>query len=110
MRTFAPQIGGAYERLHDGPVSQHIGRRVDFVLGAINQINLEMFKVLVRRIVNDRRGIGAYIGQILDTRPSYFITVLSSLYYPCDRIIEMRLAKAYDLIEITKDRSRIGLV
>jgi hypothetical protein len=72
MRTFAPRIGGACERLHNGPVSQHIGRHVDFMLGAINQINVDMFKVLVRRIVNDRHGIGAYIGQILDTRPVLF--------------------------------------
>jgi hypothetical protein len=50
-------IGGACERLHNGTVSQHIGRHVDFVLGAIDQRHVDMFKVLCRGIVNDRRGI-----------------------------------------------------
>ena len=51
-------IGGACERLHDGPVGQHIGRHVDFVLGAIDQCNVDMFEVFDRRVVNCRRGIG----------------------------------------------------
>jgi hypothetical protein len=52
-------IGGACERLQDWPVSQHIGCHVDFVLGAINQCNVDMFEVFCRRVVNDRRWIGA---------------------------------------------------
>jgi hypothetical protein len=28
------------------------------MLGAIDQVNVDMFKILARRIVNDRRGLG----------------------------------------------------
>ena len=55
MRTFAPRIGGACERLQDRPVGQHIGRHVDFVPGAIDKRNVNMFEVFRRCIVNDRR-------------------------------------------------------
>ena len=36
--------GGACERLHDGPVCQDIGRHVDFVLGAIDPRNIDVFE------------------------------------------------------------------
>jgi hypothetical protein len=49
---------GARERLHDGPVRQDICRHVDFMLGAIDQGNVNVFQVLARRVVNDRRWIG----------------------------------------------------
>jgi hypothetical protein len=52
-------IDGARERLNDGPVSQHIGRHVDFMLGAIDKRNVDVFEVLARRVVNFWRGIGA---------------------------------------------------
>ena len=51
-------IGGARECLQDWPVGQHIGRHVDFVLGAIDKCNVDVFEVFRRRIVNDRRGLG----------------------------------------------------
>jgi hypothetical protein len=51
-------IGGACERLHDWPVGQHIGRHIDFVLGAIDQCHVDVFKVFDRRVVNGRRGLG----------------------------------------------------
>jgi hypothetical protein len=51
-------IGSACERLHDCPVRQDVGRHVDFVLGRVDQGNIDVFKILARRIVNDRRGIG----------------------------------------------------
>jgi hypothetical protein len=51
-------IGGARERLHDGPVRQDIGGHVDFVLGAIDKRHVDVFKIFARRIVNDRRGLG----------------------------------------------------
>jgi hypothetical protein len=54
-----PAQGGTRERLHDGPVGQHIGRHVDFVLGAIDKRNVDVFQVFRRRVVNDRRGLGA---------------------------------------------------
>jgi hypothetical protein len=38
---------------------QHIGRHVDFVSGAIDKRHVDVFKILARRIVNGRRGIGA---------------------------------------------------
>ena len=37
-------IGGACERLHDGPVCQDIGRHVDFELGAIDPRKIDMFE------------------------------------------------------------------
>jgi len=49
--------GGARECLHDWPVRQDI--RVDFMLGAIDKRNVDVFKGFRGRIVNDRRGIGA---------------------------------------------------
>jgi len=52
-------IGRACERLHDWPVRQHISGHVDFVLGAVDQGNVDVFKVLSRRVMNDWRGIGA---------------------------------------------------
>ena len=57
MRTFAPRIGGACERLHNRPVRQDIRGHVDFMPRGVDKIN-EVFKVLPRCIVNDRRGIG----------------------------------------------------
>ena len=35
-------IGSARERLHDGPVRQDIGGHVDFMLGAIDQGNVDV--------------------------------------------------------------------
>jgi hypothetical protein len=35
-----------------------IGQRI-ITIGAINQVNVDMFKVFDRCVVNDRRGIGA---------------------------------------------------
>jgi hypothetical protein len=52
-------ISGTRERLHYGPVRQDIGGHVDFVLGAIDKRNVDVFQVFRRRLVNDRRGIGA---------------------------------------------------
>jgi hypothetical protein len=52
-------IGGARERLHYGPVRQDIGGHVDFTLGAIDKRNVDVFQVFRRRVVNDRRRIGA---------------------------------------------------
>ena len=48
-------IGDTRERLHGGPVGQHIGRHVDFVPGGIDKRNVNMFEVFRRCIVNDRR-------------------------------------------------------
>ncbi|HEY8032180.1 MAG TPA: hypothetical protein VIF02_07350 [Methylocella sp.] len=52
-------VGGARERLPDGPVGQHTGRHVDLVPGANDKRNVDMFEVFRRRILNDRRRIGA---------------------------------------------------
>jgi hypothetical protein len=52
-------IGGARECLHDGPDRQDIGRHVDFMLGAIDKRNVDVFEVLARRVVNFWRGIGS---------------------------------------------------
>jgi len=51
-------IGGARERLHDGPIGEHVSREVDFMLGAVDQANVDIFEVFCRRIMNNRRGIG----------------------------------------------------
>ena len=51
-------IGGARERLHDWPVRQDVGGHIDFMLGAIDQGNVDVFKVLCRRVMNGRRRIG----------------------------------------------------
>jgi hypothetical protein len=51
-------IGGARERLHDWPVRQDICRHVDFVLGAIDKRNVDVFQVFRWRIVNGKRRIG----------------------------------------------------
>jgi hypothetical protein len=59
MRTFAPRIGGACERLHNGPVRQDIRGHVYFTLGAVDKRHVDVFEVLARRIVNDRRWLGA---------------------------------------------------
>jgi hypothetical protein len=48
-----------WTRLHDGPVGQPIGCHVDFMLGEIDKRHVDVFKILARRIVNDRRGISA---------------------------------------------------
>jgi hypothetical protein len=47
-----------WTRLQDWPIGQHIGRHVDFVLGAVDQGNVNAFKILARCIVNGRRGLG----------------------------------------------------
>lgn len=52
-------IGCPRERLQDRPIRQDIGGHVNFMLGAINQVNVDVLKVLDRRIVNCWRGIGA---------------------------------------------------
>jgi hypothetical protein len=52
-------IGGARERLHYGPIRQDIGGHVDFMLGSIDQGNVDVFQVFRRRVVNGRRRIGA---------------------------------------------------
>jgi hypothetical protein len=49
-------IGGARESLH---VRQDICGHVDFVLGAIDKRNVDVFKIFDRCVVNDWRGIGA---------------------------------------------------
>jgi hypothetical protein len=46
-------------RLQDWPIGQHIGRHVDLMPCAVDQGNVGVFKILARRIMNDRRGIGA---------------------------------------------------
>ena len=51
-------IGGACKRLHDGQVGQHICGQVDFMLGAIDQGDVDVFEVFGRRVMNDRRWIG----------------------------------------------------
>ncbi len=48
-----------WTRLQDWPVRQDIGGHVDFTLGAVDQGNVDVFKILARCVVNDRRGIGA---------------------------------------------------
>ena len=55
---FDTTIGGTRERLHDGPVGQHIGGDVDFYPGAIDKSNVNVFKILSRRVMYGRRGIG----------------------------------------------------
>jgi hypothetical protein len=42
-------IGGACERLQDWPIGQHIGRHVDFVLGAIDQCNVDGWQSLAEK-------------------------------------------------------------
>jgi hypothetical protein len=49
-------IGGACKRLHDGQVGQHICGQVDFMLGAIDQGDVDVFEVFGRRVMNDRPG------------------------------------------------------
>jgi hypothetical protein len=44
---------------HRQQIRQHICCRVDFTLGAIDNCHVDVFKVFGRRVVNDRRGIGA---------------------------------------------------
>jgi hypothetical protein len=56
---FDTAIGGARERLHDWPVRQDICCHVYFTLGAIDQGDIDVFKVFRWRVMNDRRGIGA---------------------------------------------------
>ena len=51
-------IGGARERLHDRPIRQDVCGQVDFMLGAIDQRDVDVFEILRRRVVNDRRRVG----------------------------------------------------
>ena len=51
-------IGGARESLHYGPVRQDISGQIDFVLGAIDQGNVDVFQVFRRRVMNGRRRSG----------------------------------------------------
>jgi hypothetical protein len=59
-------IGGARERLHDGPARQDIGRHVDFMLGAIDKHNVDVFQVFRRRVVNDRHEMRSTAGLAVD--------------------------------------------
>jgi hypothetical protein len=59
MRIANAAIDGARERLQDRPIRQDIGGHVDFMLGAVDQRNVNVFEVLARRVVNFWRGIGA---------------------------------------------------
>ena len=45
--------------LDDRPVRQHISGQVDFMFGAVDKPNVDMFEVFRRRVVNYGRGIGA---------------------------------------------------
>jgi hypothetical protein len=51
-------ISSTRERLHYGPVRQDIGGHIDFMLGAIDQGNINVFQVFRRGVMNDRCGIG----------------------------------------------------
>jgi hypothetical protein len=51
-------ISGTRKRLHYGPVRQDIGGHVDFMLGAIDQGNADVFQVFRGRVVKGRRRIG----------------------------------------------------
>jgi hypothetical protein len=52
-------IGGAGERLDHRPVSQTIGRNVDFALCGVDQRHVHMLKIFGRCIMDDGRGIVA---------------------------------------------------
>jgi hypothetical protein len=51
-------IGSARERLQDWPVRQNIRGHVDFMLGAIDKRNIDVFQIFRGRIMNGRRGLG----------------------------------------------------
>jgi len=45
--------------LHDWPVAEDIGRKVDFMLCGVDQRHVDMFKIFGWRVVDCRRVIGA---------------------------------------------------
>ena len=51
--------GIAFEQSARSKSDLYICRHVDFMLGAIDQGNIDVFQVFRRRVVNDWRGIGA---------------------------------------------------
>jgi hypothetical protein len=51
-------IGGARERLDDRPVSQDIGRKVDFLPRGVDQRHVDAFEILGGCIVDGRIGPG----------------------------------------------------
>ena len=55
---FDAAIGGTRECLNDGPIRKDIGGKIDFMLCAVDKLNVNVFEVFRWRIVDGRGRIG----------------------------------------------------